>query len=104
MTDLNQLLALLLGGGAVATVTALFNGVKSLREGARSRELDTIGDLVRRRQEAEEDRDKAFRARDHAFNERDYWRNWTGILEYAMLQRGIELPPKPTMLEEERHQ
>lgn len=95
--DVGQLLTLLLGGGAVATITALFNGVKSLREGSRSREKDTIKDLIDQRKEAWEDRDSAFDARDAAFNERDYWRNWAGQLEYVIRSEGLQLPNRPQM-------
>lgn len=102
--DVGQLLTLLLGGGMVATITAVFSGVKSLREGSRSRERDTISDLIARRKEADEERDKArderdeaFNARDRAFNQRDYWRNWAALLEYTILQNMPDkMPVKPT--------
>lgn len=92
--DIGQLLTLLLGGGATATIVALFNGVKSLREGARTREKDTVEQLVAQRKEAWDDRDKAFDARDEAFNQRDYWRNWAGQLEYLCQKGGIPVPPR----------
>lgn len=94
--DISQLLTLLLGGGFVATVTALFNGVKSLREGSRSRERDTISDLINGRKEAEHDRDRNA-------DERDMWRNWAGRLEYGLLQNGVDLPPgRPIFADEVR--
>lgn len=101
--DVGQLLTLLLGGGMVATITAVFSGFKSLREGTRSRERDTISDLIARRKEADDERDKAreerdeaFDARDRAFNQRDYWRNWAGTLEYTiMVIDPTKLPVKP---------
>lgn len=92
-----DLLTLLLGGGALATITALFNGVKSLREGSRAREKDTIKDLINQRREAWEDRDRAFDARDRAFNERDHWRNRAGTLEYLLRASGSEVPPMPEL-------
>jgi hypothetical protein len=88
--DLGQLLTLLLGGGCVATITALFNGIKSIREGTRTRERDTIADLIKSRDEAEEEREDAL-------DERDWWRNWAGQLEYICHKNGIELPPKTPM-------
>lgn len=88
--DVGQLLTLLLGGGMVATVSALFSGVKSLRDGARARERDTIADLINQRNEAWTDRDEAL-------NERDYWRNWAGTLEYLALSQGVVVPTKPPM-------
>lgn len=103
--DIGQVLTLLLGGGLVATLTAAFNGIKSLREGSRARERDTITDLINRRNEADENTDKAYDARDRAFNERDYWRNRAGAREYQLLSNGIELntyppPPAPVAPEE----
>lgn len=93
--DVGQLLTLLLGGGAVATITALFQGIKSLRDGARAREKDAVADLIKRRKEADEERDKAFDARDRAFNERDYWRNRCGVREFQLNLQGIPLQPYP---------
>lgn len=93
--DVGQLLTLLLGGGAVATITALFNGVKSIKEGSKSRERDTISDLIEQRKEAWKDRDDAFDSRDKAFDERDYWRNWAGQLDYIVRSKGHEVPPMP---------
>lgn len=98
---IGQILTLLLGGGTVATLTALFSGIKSLREGSRARERDTIKDLVEQRKEAWKDRDDAFDARDRAFNERDYWRNWAGQLEYLARSKGVEIPARPSMAAKE---
>lgn len=92
-----QILTLILGGGAVATITALFNGIKQLREGSRTKDRDTIGSLIQRAKDAELARDRAFDARDRAFDERDYWRNWAGSLEYAINSKGNPLPAKPEM-------
>lgn len=95
--DVGQLLTLLLGGGAVATITALFQGIKSLRDGARARDKDAVADLIKRRKDAEEERDDAFDARDRAFDQRDYWRNWAGVLEYTVLGNiPDKMPIKPT--------
>ena len=83
-----DLLTLLLGGGAVATITALFQGIRSLQTGARARDKDTLNDLVLQRKEAWEDRDLAQ-------DERDYWRNWAGQVEYYARVHGVELPARP---------
>lgn len=85
-----DLLTLLLGGGAVATIGALFQGIRSIRDGARQREKDTVNDLIEQRKEAWEDRDRAI-------DERDYWRNWAGTVEYNARQKGVELPGRPPM-------
>lgn len=91
--DTGQLLTLLLGGGAVATITALFQGIKSLQTGARARERDTVTELIAQRKEAWEDRDKAS-------DERDYWRNWAGTVEYYARQKGVDLPGRPPLPDE----
>lgn len=83
-----ELLTLLLGGGAVATIGALFQGAKSLQTGARARERQTVSDLVKQRKEAWVDRD-------NAIDSRDYWRNWAGTVEYHANLAGVILPPKP---------
>jgi hypothetical protein len=83
-----DVLTLLLGGGAVATISALFKGVQALQSGARAREKDTVNDLVRQRKEAWDDRDKAI-------DERDYWRNWAGTVEFHARQSGVTLPNRP---------
>lgn len=93
--DVGQLLTLLLGGGALATITALFNGVKSLREGSRSRERDTIKDLIEQRKEAWSERDEAFDLRDNALDQRDFWRERAGTLDYLCRTHGVEVPPLP---------
>lgn len=88
--ETGDLLTLLLGGGAVATIGALFQGIRSIRDGARQREKDTVAELVNQRKEAWEERDRAN-------DERDYWRNWAGTVEYYARQQGVELPGRPPM-------
>lgn len=83
-----ELLTLLLGGGAVATIGAFFQGVKSLQSGARARERETVVDLVKQRKEA-------WRDRDQAQDERDYWRNWAGTVTFYANQGGVVLPERP---------
>ena len=84
----SDVLTLLLGGGAVATISAAFKGIDTLRTGARAREKDTVNQLV-------EQRDEAWVDRDNAIDQRDYWRNWAGRLEYGLQQHGIDMPEKP---------
>ena len=83
-----DILTLLLGGGAVATLTALFQGVKSLQTGARARERDTVKSLVDQRKEAWLDRDNS---NDFA----DYWRLWAATVEYEARRQGVDLPARP---------
>jgi hypothetical protein len=84
----SDVLTLLLGGGAVATISAAFKGIETLRSGARAREKDTVKQLV-------DQRDEAWVDRDNAIDERDYWRNWAGRLEYGLQQHGVDMPEKP---------
>lgn len=92
--DINSLLTLILGGGLVATITALVNGIKSLKDGARSREKGTIEDLVSQRKKAYEERDLEFEEKTFAYDQRDFWRNRAADLEFALRQQGIEPPTK----------
>lgn len=86
--ETGDLLALLLGGGAVATIGAVFQGIRSLQTGARARERDTVNTLVKQRKEAWSDRD-------YSNEERDYWRSWAGRMEYLATRAGVEIPEKP---------
>ena len=95
--EVGQILTLVLGGGATATIVAVFNGVRALREGSTKREKDTIGDLILRREEADADRKEAYVARDKFADERDWWRNWAGLLEYELRSNGHVLPVRPPM-------
>jgi hypothetical protein len=80
-----DLLTLLLGGGAVATIGALFKGLQALQTGARARERETVKSLVEQRNEAWEDRD-------FLTDERDYWRNRSGTVEFHSHREGVSLP------------
>lgn len=82
-----ELLSLILGGGAVATIGAFFQGIKSLQSGARAREKETVTELVEQRKEAWEDRD-------YSNDLADYWRTWAGTVEYHARRQGVELPTR----------
>lgn len=86
--ETGEVLTLILGGGAVATIGAFFSGIKSLQSGARAREKETVTDLVKQRKEAWSDRD-------FANDERAYWMKWAATVEYHALQAGVSLPPRP---------
>ena len=83
--DSGELLTLLLGGGAVATIGAFFSGVKSLQTGARAREKETVKGLVRQR-------NGAWRDLDYANDLVDYWRTRAGTSEFHANQAGATLP------------
>ena len=92
--DINNLLTLILGGGLVATLSALVNGYKSLKEGARTREKGTIEDLISQRKKAYEDRDVESDEKNFALDQRDFWRNRAADLEFELRKAGIEPPPR----------
>lgn len=84
--NVQDILTLLLGGGAVTTIAAFFKGVKTLREGARSREKDVISDLRTWREESNEERELAER-------QRDYWRDKAAEYRYRLMNEfGVDLP------------
>lgn len=83
-----DLLKLLLGGGAVATFTAVFKGIQALQTGARRRERDTVKSLVEHRNEAWADRD-------YWQDMADHWMQWAGTVEYEARSAGVRLPNRP---------
>lgn len=92
--DINNILTLILGGGLVGTLTALFNGYRSLKDGAKTREKGTIEDLVSQRKNAVQERELEFEEKNFAFDQRDFWRNRAADLEYTLRQAGVDTPPK----------
>jgi hypothetical protein len=83
------LVTLLLGGGAVATLQAIFRGVGSLRGGARALEREAVNDLARARDAAD---DRA----EWAEADRDFWHATAGRWRYQLVSKGIEpVPPDP---------
>lgn len=86
--EVSELLTLLLGGGAVATLGALFQGIRSLQNGARAREKETVKELVKQRKEA-------WIERDNANDQADYWRKWAARIEYEASRAGVALPERP---------
>jgi len=86
--DAGQLLTLLLGGGGVAFVTAVFQGYRSLRAGARAHEKEAVKDIADARAAAED-------SLEYSRLELSWWQRWAGMLEYALARNGIEQPPRP---------
>lgn len=91
--DANTLLTLLLGGGFAATIAAIFKGLNALRSGASARTRESIGDLAKWRDQADERREKAESARDCAERQMYEWRAYAGALEYALVRNGVDIPP-----------
>lgn len=85
------LVTLLLGGGGLAFLQAVFKGAGTLRGGARAREREAVNDLARARDAADE------RA-EWAEADRDYWHVTAGQWRYQLITAGIEpvpLNPEP---------
>lgn len=79
----------LLGGGGLAFIQALFSGIGSLRQGARAHERESVQDLARARDKADE-RAAAAEA------DRDFWRYTAGGFAYQLRREGVEpIPPDP---------
>jgi hypothetical protein len=83
------LISALIGGGALTTIQSVFSGIGSLRSGARAHERESVQDLSRARDAAD---DRASRAE----LDRDYWRNIAGGYSYQLRQAGLTpIPPDP---------
>ncbi len=83
------LVTLLLGGGGLAFLQAIFKGFGSLRSGARAHERESVNDLSRARDAADE------RA-EWAEADRDFWHATAGRWRYQLVSNGIEpVPPDP---------
>ncbi|WFE41964.1 hypothetical protein [Micromonospora sp. WMMD998] len=82
-------IAALLGGGGLAFIQAVFSGVSSLRQGARAHERESVQDLARAR-------DKADERANRAESDRDYWRNIAGGYAYQLRLAGVDpVPAEP---------
>ena len=79
----------LLGGGLVATIGAVFSGIKMLREQGTTRAKGAIADMERWRAAALVDAE-------YYLDLADYWRDRAGSVEFAARVGGVDLPaPKP---------
>lgn len=87
--DAGTLVTVLLSVGGAAFITAVFSGVRSLREGVKAREKEAITNIATWGQ------DNAKRA-DKAEDDRDYWRDYAGKMLFQLRKEGIEpvSPPK----------
>ncbi|TCB97590.1 hypothetical protein E0H26_11780 [Micromonospora zingiberis] len=86
---ITAVIAALLGGGGLAFLQAVFSGIGSLRQGARAHERESVRDLSKARDAAD---DRAARAE----ADRDFWRNVAGGYAYQLRRAGEEpIPPDP---------
>ena len=93
--DLTTVVSVLLGGGAVATLTAGFKGITALRSGARAREREAVDDLGRWRDELD-------RARRATERDRDYWRLVASRYAAQLVRAGIDPVPSDPVPPSER--
>lgn len=93
--DAQAILPLLLGSGGAMFIGALVTGIRAIQSGANAKARESIADLARWRDEADDRRQKAEEARDVAVSRLYAWRNYAGALEYLIVTSGIRLPDNP---------
>ena len=81
------LVGAMLGGGGLAFVQAVVGGIAGLRAGARTHERESVHDLSRARDAADE---RAGRAE----TDRDYWRDIAGHYRYQLTSAGLTPEPE----------
>ncbi len=86
---MTEFLAVILGGGAAAMVTAIVQAYRSIKDGSRVAEKDAVADLEKWRSTSDSRRALAER-------KYDYWRSVAGSMEYVIRSRlGDEaMPPR----------
>lgn len=95
MSDLNDLLPVILGAGGAGFIAAATQAYSAWRSGAEARESKALRNLERWRDEADRRAELYLTQLDHERRWGSYWRQWAGTLEYALRQAGIDLPPRP---------
>lgn len=96
--DAGTLLTLLLGGGGVALVGAVFTLIKYLSEGARSKEKEALARISQWTEDSEARADREQSRAQLAENRGAAWASYAARLEYVILRSGSDLPAKPTAL------
>jgi len=85
----SDLVNLLLGGGLVGTIAALYKGLESFRQGSWNRKDSAVADLERWRRQADD-------VREWESLQHQWWRDYAGRLVFIIVSKlGHEyLPPK----------
>lgn len=96
--DSGTLLNLLLGGGGVALLTALFQVYKYLSQGARSKEKEALARISQWTEDSEARADREQQRAVRAEYERDQLNRYVAMLERRLIVAGIDLPKKPMAL------
>lgn len=95
--DIQTIVSVLLGGGALATLTAAFKGLGALRSGARAREREAVDDLGKWRDDLDN-------ARRRAERDRDYWHRIASRYAAQLTRAGAEpIPADPVPPSELEH-
>lgn len=89
------LVTLLLGGGGLAFLQAMFRGFGTLQTGARAHERESIKDLARARDAAD---DRA----EWAEADRDFWHMDSARVRYQLIHHGVEPVPADPIPPSER--
>jgi hypothetical protein len=90
--DAQTILPLLLGSGGAMFIGALFTGVRAIQSGANQKARESIADLAKWRDEADDRRRKAEAERDAAISRGYAWKNYAGGLEFVIVASGLVLP------------
>lgn len=99
-------LGVVLGGGGVAFLGALFKGFQLLRDGARAREREAIAGLEKWREDSDKRAERALEQADYLRLLAAYWQTRAGTLEYELNRHGLTAPtalPLPLPLEDPSH-
>lgn len=92
---MEQWLNLILGGGLVATIGAVFKGLQMLRNSATARINNAVAKLEELAEESDERARVAWIEAQYRATLAYYWRTWAGTMEYLATRAGAEIPPRP---------
>jgi intergrase/recombinase len=90
--DSETLITLALGGGGATLIGGLFQAWRNLRNDAAKTARDSIGDLERWRDDADEARRRAEESLEKAYRLLARYRRYAGALEYELLSHGLKPP------------
>ena len=90
--DAQTILPLLLGSGGAMFIGALFTGVRAIQSGANQKARESIADLAKWRDEADDRRHRAEADRDAAVSLGYAWKSYAGTLEFVIMASGVKLP------------
>lgn len=104
VSALSDLIGVLLPGGVAVGVVAIFQGIKSWREGKTTREETVIRRYQRLTRESEQRAKIAEQDEAYAIIIADYWRSCYADLHFEAKQRGLAIPERPQLPEKMKTQ